>query len=111
MFAEFFVIIFIFVLTMIGVIAYFTYYNMKQKQFKDAANKIGIGMSKNEVFDILGEPEGDQINQEGYRCVYVWKKVERKNIRYGGSFTRKITIIFENEKVVNIKREEIPNIF
>ena len=70
--------------------------------FKSNSNSLKMGMTKNEVISIMGNPSYQTSHQDGsYTLVY--EKSEWKGIFRGGTRTRKIELVFSAEdKVISI---------
>jgi|GEM_PF-5542794 len=67
--------------------------------------KLKIGMSKQEVLDLLGEPTGIR-NRNGIETL-TWKHSEFKGFLRGGNIVRTIIADFENEKLTGYDSENM----
>lgn len=69
----------------------------KAGKMKSVYAQINIGMSKQQVLDLLGKPTGKRI-KDGIET-YTWKQSEFKGLARGGNIVRAIVIDFENGAV------------
>lgn len=70
-----------------------------------AYSKLKIGMSKQEVLDLLGEPTGIRCHN-GIETL-TWKHSEFKGFLRGGNIVRTIVIDFENDKLTGYDSENM----
>lgn len=64
----------------------------------DGYSKLKMGMPKEEVIKILGNPNGHKMIN-GVETM-IWSNTEFKGWMRGGSIERRIEVNFQNEKVV-----------
>lgn len=69
----------------------------KANKFIDGYSKLKIGMSKQEVIELFGEPNGQKI-KNGEETL-VWTNSEFKGALRGGTIERRIECTFEDEKL------------
>lgn len=70
-----------------------------------AYSRLKIGMSKQEIIDMLGEPTGTRV-QNGVETL-TWKHSEFKGFLRGGNIVRTIVADFENEKLTGYDSEHM----
>lgn len=70
-----------------------------------AYSKLKIGMSKQEVLDLLGEPTGTRCHS-GIETL-TWKHSEFKGLLRGGNIVRTIIADFENGKLTGYDSEHM----
>ena len=75
-------------------------------KFRDDSQKINIGMSANEVVEIMGQPSFiKQYENGGFE--YVYEKSEWKGFFRGGTATRRMEIVFSSEEIaISIGKNE-----
>lgn len=72
---------------------------------KDGYAKLKLGMSKNEVMRLFGEPTGVR-NARGIETV-TWKQSEFKGWIRGGTIVRTVVCDFENDVLVGYDSENM----
>lgn len=70
-----------------------------------AYSQLKIGMSKQEVMDMLGEPTGIRA-RDGVETL-TWKHSEFKGFLRGGNIVRTIIVDFENGKLTGYDSENM----
>ena len=68
-------------------------------------SRLKIGMSKEEVLNLFGEPNGQKV-KNGEETL-IWTNLEFKGILRGGNIERRIEVIFENGKVIGYDGENM----
>lgn len=69
----------------------------KANKFINGYSKLKIGMPKEEVIELLGEPNGQKV-KNGEETL-VWTNSEFKGALRGGAIERRIEITFEDGKL------------
>lgn len=78
----------------------------KHKNFINNASQIQTGMLMSEVIDLMGEnPTTKEIN--GTQTILIWEKDQWKGIQNGGTLTRAIKVVFENNKVISVTTKNL----
>lgn len=77
------------------------------KRFINNAKKIELGMTKNDVISLMGEPTGKRISEDSSKYILLWQKSQWKGIAFGGTLIRSVRITFENDKVVSIEEDNL----
>lgn len=70
-----------------------------------AYSQLKVGMSKQEVFNLLGDPTGIRC-RNGVETL-IWKHSEFKGFLRGGNIVRTIIADFENEKLTGYDSENM----
>lgn len=68
-------------------------------------SRLKIGMLKDEVLDLLGEPNGQKL-KNGEETL-IWTNSEFKGALRGGNIERRIEVIFEDGKVIGYDGENM----
>lgn len=69
----------------------------KANKFIDGYSKLEIGMPKEEVLNLFGEPNGQKV-KNGEEML-IWTNSEFKGALRGGTIERRIEVAFEDGKV------------
>ena len=77
----------------------------KGANFKKSYATLKIGMPKEEVISMLGEP--NSVKKRDGIETYSWWSREFKGLMRGGSIERRITVEFENDVVCGYDGENI----
>ena len=67
--------------------------------FRDNSQKIQVGMTKNDVVSIMGEPSFTKQHQDG-STELIYEKSEWKGWLRGGTQTRRMEIVVSSDNVV-----------
>lgn len=77
----------------------------KGVSLKSGYSSLKIGMGKDEVFEMFGEPNSQKV--KGEVEIYGWWSHEFKGMLRGGSIERRVTVEFERGLVVGYDGENI----
>ena len=68
-------------------------------KFRDGSRQIGVGMTEDEVINIMGRPSFTKQHQDG-SYEFVYEKSEWKGMLRGGTQTRRMEVVFSSDKKV-----------
>ena len=77
----------------------------KASHFKNAYSKLRLGMSKEEVLNMLGDPNSLKV-RSGIE-IYTWWNREFKGLLRGGTIERRIIVEFDKDIVCGYDGENI----
>ena len=77
----------------------------KGSNMKESYENLEIGMTKDEVLSMLGDP--DSVKKRGESLVLTWWNREFKGFLRGGTIERRIIVEFENDIVTGYDGENM----
>lgn len=78
----------------------------KHKNFINNALQIQKGMSMSEVVDLMGEAPTTKENNDR-QTILIWEKNQWKGIQNGGTLTRSVKVVLENNKVISVTTKNL----
>lgn len=77
----------------------------KAVALKEGYHKLKLGMSRDEVISLFGEPQSQRI-KDGTETLGWWNREYRGLIR-GGSLERRVVVEIEDDKVIGFDGENV----
>lgn len=77
----------------------------KANKFIDGYSKLKLGMTKEEVIKLFGDPNGKKVKNG--EEIFSWTNSEFKGVLRGGRFERRIEVTFEDGKVTGYDGENM----
>lgn len=90
---------------LVGIIIKFSKQSSKGKDMKNQFNELKLGMTKDDVIKLLGNPDSQMVDEDTES--FSWINREFIGVTQGNSMERKITVSFKDGKVCRFGGDNI----